>query len=411
MSLVLGVEILGEFKQLTAASKGAQSQLTGLNKKASAISSSINKAFGAIGIGLSFAMITRELTEAGKAAAEDAKSQALLAKQLENTTGATSSQIKAVEKVIGKLQLQASVADDELRPAYAKLIRSTKDTEEANRLLAIALDVSAGSGKSLDAVAQAMAKSVSGSDTALVKLLPSVKGMADPMAYLADQFKGAAEEAANTDPYQRMNIIFGEIQEQVGMALLPTLDKLSTWLSTPEGQEKLQGLVDLTTNLIGKFTTMLGFVIDNKEAFLLFAGAIGVVSVATQLLGVRATIASGQVVALGVAAKTALGTLGLVIAALETIKWLNESLAFTNANIAASGGSQGALNLSGQSGAKPSAGGSNMTFTAPKTATKAPVVVNNNIKISGTQSAQQIAKTLNTQLKASGSSTIIRGGR
>jgi len=408
MSLVLGVEILGEFKQLTAASKGAQSQLTGLNKKASAISSSINKAFGAIGLGLSFAMITRELTEAGKAAAEDAKSQALLAKQLENTTGATASQIKSVEKVIGKLQLQASVADDELRPAYAKLIRSTKDTEEANRLLAIALDVSAGSGKSLDAVAQAMAKSVSGSDTALVKLLPSVKGMADPMAYLADQFKGASEEAANTDPYQRMNIIFGEIQEQVGMALLPTLDKLSTWLATPEGQEKLQGLVDLTTNLIGKFTTMLGFVIDNKEAFLLFAGAVGVVSVATQLMGLRAAVAAGEVLALGVAAKTALGTLGLVIAALETIKWLSSNLDFSQANLNASGG---ALNLSGQSTASPSAGGSNMTFTAPKTATKAPVVVNNNIKITGTQSAAQISATLNKQLKASGSSTIIRGGR
>lgn len=410
MSLVLGVEILGEFKQLTAASKGAQSQLTGLNKKASAISSSINKAFGAIGIGLSFAMITRELTEAGKAAAEDAKSQALLAKQLENTTGATASQVKAVEKVIGKLQLQASVADDELRPAYAKLVRSTKDTEEANRLLAIALDVSAGSGKSLDAVAQAMAKSVSGSDTALVKLLPSVKGVADPMAYLADQFKGAAEEAANTDPYQRMNIIFGEMQEQIGMALLPSLDKLSTWLSTPEGQDKLQGLIDLTTGLIDNFGSMLGFVIDNKEAFLLFAGAVGVVSVATQLMGVRAAIAAGEVVALGVAAKAALGTLGLVIAALETIKWLNENIQFTSANIAASGGSSGALNLSGQSGAAPSAGGSNMTFTAPKTAAKT-TVVNNNIKISGTQSAQQIAKTLNTQLKASGSSTIIRGGR
>lgn len=407
MSLVLGVEILGEYKQLTAATKGAQSQLTGLNKKTAAISSSINKAFGAIGLGLSFAMITRELTEAGKAAAEDAKSQALLAKQLENTTGATSSQIKAVEKVIGKLQLQASVADDELRPAYAKLIRSTKDTEEANRLLAIALDVSAGSGKSLDAVAQAMAKSVSGSDTALVKLLPSVKGVADPMAYLADQFKGAAEEAANTDPYQRMNIIFGELQEQVGMALLPSLDKLSTWLATPEGQEKLQGLVTLTTGLIANFTNMLGVVIDNKEMFILFAGAIGVVSVATQLMGVRAAIAAGEVLTLGVAAKTALGTLGLIIAALETIKWLSASLDFSQANLNASGG---ALNLSGQSTASPSAGGSNMTFTAPKTAAKT-TVINNNIKISGTQSAQQISATLNKQLKASGSSTIIRGGR
>lgn len=378
MSLVLNVEILGEFKNLTAATKGAQTQLQQMNARASKVSAGITKAFAAIGVGFSLGVIKRELEEAGKAAAEDAKSQALLAKQLENTTGANAEQIKSVEAVIKKLQLQASVADDQLRPAYAKLVRSTKDTEEANKLLAIALDVSAGSGKSLDAVAQAMAKSVSGSDTALVKLLPSVKGVANPMEYLAQQFKGAASEAANTDPYQRMQIIFAEMQEQIGMALLPTLNQFSTWLATPEGQEKLQGIIDLTTNLIGNFTTLLGWVVDNKEAFLALLGVFGTLTVGLKVYNAVQALTTTGMGAMGVAAKGLLPALTLVITALETIKWLNSQLDFSQTNLGASGG---ALNFSGQSSAKPSAGGSNMTFTAPKASTaKAGTTVNVNVK-------------------------------
>lgn len=283
MSLVLQVDILGEFKNLTAATKGAQSDLQKMNARAAKVSASIKKAFAAIGVGFSLGIIKRELEEAGKAAAEDAKSQALLAKALENTTGANSDQIASVEKVISKLQLQASVADDQLRPAYAKLLRSTKDTEEANKLLAIALDVSAGSGKSLDAVAQAMAKSVSGSDTALVRLLPSVKGVTDPMAYLAEQFKGAAAEAANTDPYQRMQIIFGEMQEQIGVALLPLLNEFSTWLATPEGQAKLQEIVDGFKAIITQGAELVGWVIDNKDWLVPMVAAIGTVTAAWNL--------------------------------------------------------------------------------------------------------------------------------
>jgi len=53
MSLVLNVEILGEFKNLTAATKGAQSQLTQMNKRAASVSRAMIKAFGAIGVGFS----------------------------------------------------------------------------------------------------------------------------------------------------------------------------------------------------------------------------------------------------------------------------------------------------------------------------------------------------------------------
>jgi len=381
MSLVLNVEILGEFKNLTAATKGAQTQLQQMNKRASTVSRGITKAFAAIGIGFSLGVIKRELEEAARAAVEDSKSMNILALAMENVAGATKAQIAQAEKSINKMQFQAGVADDQLRPAFQKLFISTKDVTESNRLLAIALDASAATGKSLDAVTSAMAKSLAGSDTALVRLIPSIKGATDPMAELERTFAGAAAEAANTDPYQRMQVIFGEMQEQIGMALMPVLNEFSTWLATPEGQEKLQGLIDLVVALIGNFTTLLGWVIDNKEAFLILAGVVGTLTVGLKLYTLAANLGAGATTALGLAAKTALPALTLVIGALETIKWLNENLSFSSGNIAQSGGSEGALNFSGSSSGYSGAGGSNMTFTTPKkTTAKASTTVNVNVK-------------------------------
>jgi hypothetical protein len=406
MSLVLNVEILGEFKQLTAATKGAQNSLSALNKRTKAISNGMNKAFAAIGIGFSLSIVKRELEEAAKAAIEDSKSMNILALAMENTGKATKDQIAQAEKSINKMQFQAGVADDELRPAFQKLFIATKDVTESNRLLQIALDASAATGKGLDVVSQAMAKSLAGSDTALIKLIPSLKGAKDPIAELEKAFAGAASEAANTDPYQRMTVIFQDMQERIGMALLPVLDKFSKWLATPEGTAKLQGLIDLVVVLITKFTDMLGFVIQNKEAFILLAGVIGTTWAVLKVYSGWATVAAAETLALGVAAKTTLGTLGLVIAALEGIQALNSALGASTAAGQQTIGNQG-FNLN--SNASPSAGGSNMVISTPKATSKAPVTIVNNIK--ATQSAAQISATLNKQLKASGSTTIIRGGR
>jgi len=295
MSLVLNVEILGEFKDLTRATKGSENELTQLNKKINGFSNSAKAAFASIGVGLSFAFIARELKDATKAAVEDTQSQALLAKQLQNTTNATDDQIKSVEKQISKWQSMAAVADDEIRPAYASLVRSTKDTTEASKLMALALDVSAGTGKSLESVSLALGKAINGSETALIKLVPSIKNAKDPMGELEKQFAGAAEAAADTDPYARMQVIFGELQEQIGMALLPKLLEFSKWLATPEGTAKLQditdGIVDILTALVG----VVDWVQDNADWLGPLVVGIGAVTAAWQvsrlaILGVQAAI-------------------------------------------------------------------------------------------------------------------------
>ena len=295
MSLILNVEILGEFKKLTAATKGAGKDLNSLSGQATRISKGMNRAFAAIGIGLSFRALANEMEQATMAAIEDRKSQVLLANAMENTTGATADQIAAAEKAIGKLQLQAGVADDKLRPAYQKLFLATKDVTQANDLLSLALDVAAGTGKDLDVVSQAMAKSLAGSDTALLKLIPSLKGSKTPMDDLAKAFGGAAEKAANVDPYQRMKIVFDELQEQVGMALLPSLEKFAAWVASPEGQAKLQGFIDLVTGLAGKFEILASWAIDNADAITTWSGVIVVAGLAikglTTAMGIYNTVA------------------------------------------------------------------------------------------------------------------------
>jgi len=348
MSLVLNVEILGEFKKLTQATTGAQDSLSDMNKRAQSVSKSIGKAFAAIGIGLSFKMIANELQEASKAAIEDAKSQALLANALRNTVNATDDQIAATEEVIRQYQFSASVADDELRPAYQKLALATNDTTKANKLLGVALDVAAGTGKSLDVVTQDMSRSISGSDTALLRLIPSLKGSKQPMEDLAAAFAGAAEKAADTDPYKRMNIVFGELQEQVGMALLPTLEKFSSWVASPEGQEKLNAFVTLITGLAGKFDILAGFVVDNAETFITWSGVIVGVGIAFKTFTGIMTVYNGiatitaarnaAVAASNVAVGTTASTAAVGVRGLAASLGLISALAGTVALVLALGG-------------------------------------------------------------------------
>jgi hypothetical protein len=381
MSLVLGVEILGEYKNLTAATKGAQTQLSLLSNRADKISASMNKAFAAIGIGLSFRAIANELDDAAKAAIEDEKSMNLLALAMKNTSGATKEQIAQAEKSIQKMQYSAGVADDKLRPAYQKLFIATKDVTASNHLLQVALDASAATGKDLDAVSQAMAKSLAGSDTALIKLIPSLKGAKDPMAELEATFKGAAAEAANTDPYQRISVIFQDMQEQIGSALLPVLEKFSTWLATPEGQKKLQQIIDLAQGIITKFSELAKWVLDNKDWLVPMVAAIGGVTTAwnTAIKAVEAYQAiAGAIGAIGA------GTAGLL----------------TGGAVGAGIGGYQQGETAGQTAQI--YGQSPLLKNVVAKPTPAPVVVN----VKTTQSAQQIANAISRAQKSSGTSIV-----
>jgi len=175
------------------------------------------------------------LGDATKGAMEDAAAQAELARQLEYAAGATNSQIKAAEDWISAQGRLLGVTDDELRPALGALSRVTYDVETAQKAASLAMDISAATGKPLEAVTNALAKAYGGNTAALAKLDPSLRDMIkggasldDVMASLESTFSGAAETAANTAEggFKRLGVSLNETKESIGAALLPVLEKV-----------------------------------------------------------------------------------------------------------------------------------------------------------------------------------------
>lgn len=187
-----------------------------------------------------------------KAYVEDEKAARTLAVTLENVTKAKESQVAAVEDYITKTQFAAGVADDELRPAFARLIRSTQDIAKSQKILNVALDVSKGTGKSLDSVVAALGKSYDGSNASLSRLglgldatLLKEGEFSDIMKQLRHDFQGFAEADANTmeGKLARLNLRFNETKEQIGGILLQGLDPLMEWFQTAEGEEAIQNFM------------------------------------------------------------------------------------------------------------------------------------------------------------------------
>jgi len=187
-----------------------------------------------------------------KAAIEDEKAQRNLAKTLENVIGATKQQTEEVEKYITAQSLSLGVSDDKLRPAYARLIRSTKDTKEAQKGLNLAMDISSATGKDLDSVTSALGKAYDGNTASLGKLGLGIDtailktGDMDLITKtLGETFKGFAEQEANTleGRFQRISIAINEAKESIGAALLPIIEKFAKF-ATDSLVPALQGIVD-----------------------------------------------------------------------------------------------------------------------------------------------------------------------
>ena len=301
MSQNLVVNFIGENK-LSKTTAVAARDLRKFERTAKSVGNSVNKSLGALGLGLGLATLTNGLKNATKAASEDRKSQGLLAQALRNTVGATSSAIAGAESYIKKTQLQTAVLDDELRPALATAVRATGSLAGGQRVLDTALNVSAGTGKDLGTVTNALAKAYNGNTASLKKLLPSIKTGGDFMAQLDKQFAGAAKTAANLDPYKRLEVIFNDIQEQIGTALLPALEEFSAYLSSPEGQQNLQQIVGLFVQMGKAIVQVSKFIVDN-------------ISLVKAMVAVIITLKIGWMVTNGV---VALYTAGVISATTAT---------------------------------------------------------------------------------------------
>ena len=244
-----------------------------------------------------------------KAAIEDEQAQLRLAAALRTATGATEGQIRATEDFILQTSLATGVADDQLRPAMQRLAVSTKDTGEAQRLLALALDISKGRGLDLEQVANALGRAQDGNTASLGRLgLGLSKTELATLSFteiqqkLSDLYGGAA--ATNAETFQgkidRLKVGFDEAKESLGLALLPAVEQFITFLNDTgiptlnafiaglTGDKGLSaGLAETQRGAEG-FGKAIGSVVGIIQGFITFLReAIGlVVSLANELIRV-----------------------------------------------------------------------------------------------------------------------------
>ena len=158
-----------DFDELKRGVTGATNEVQSFGDKMGNFGKKAGAAFAVAGAAaLAYGAVL--LKQGVESAIADQAAQAKLATTLQNVTGVTDQQISAIEAQILQTSLLTGLTDDELRPSLDRLIRATKDSDAALKLQSVAIDVAAGSGKSLEAVTNAMAKAAEGNTAALGKL-------------------------------------------------------------------------------------------------------------------------------------------------------------------------------------------------------------------------------------------------
>jgi phage-related protein len=360
-SRTLKLSILGDVDNLNKSLKTAGKDVETFGDKMGKVGKMVGAAFVAAAAAAG-AYAIKIGVEGVKAAIADEKAQTQLALALENATGATQAQIAATEQSILQMSLATGVADDELRPALGRLVRSTGDITQAQDLLSTALDISTATGKPLETVANALGKAYDGNTASLGKLgiglsAAELKTMnfTQVQGKLSDLFGGAA--ARNADTYAgriaRMQVAFDEAKETIGFALLPILEKMINFINQNALPiiNAFSGAFSLNGNGLGGVITTLGNIIlntftpiingllkafnyikdaigDNLDTFKEFGGYI-----ATYLAPVIGTVLGG---ALQVAGKIAGGVIDVIAGVVKILNGLiSGAVAGINALISA----------------------------------------------------------------------------
>jgi hypothetical protein len=192
--------------------------------------------------------------QAVKAFAADEKAARSLALALANTGNAFAA--IEVEKFIGDLQRATGVLDDQLRPAFRTLLTATGNVKKSQDALALALDISAGTGKDLGAVSAALARGFTGQTTALSRLGAGLSkatlasGDLDLItAELTKKFSGQALAAAEgyAGSIAKLTVASENAKEIIGKDLLDAMQLIA-------GEEGIGG----AATSMERFATQIG---------------------------------------------------------------------------------------------------------------------------------------------------------
>lgn len=219
------IDIAAEF----TGKKGFKQAETATDK----MTKNVKKLAGALGLAFGGQQILAYGKAAIKAAAEDEKAQKQLALALKNV--GLGRDAASSEDYIQRLQSEFGILDDKLRPAYQTLAVATRDTNKAQQLLNLSLDISAATGKDLSSVTAALSRAFLGNNTALGKLGVGISKadlkagkFENIISQLETTFKGAATQSANTfqGSIDKLGVAAANASEIIGTGLIDALKGL-----------------------------------------------------------------------------------------------------------------------------------------------------------------------------------------
>jgi hypothetical protein len=250
-----------------------------------------------LGLALGTAAIIKFGKASVKAFAEDDNAARSLAKTLENVGLNTRYAGDEVNGYISRLEKQTGVLDDELRPAMDRLLRATGSVTESQKLLGLALDISAGTGKDLTAVSQGLQKAFLGNNASLGRLGVglskaelSSSSFVDIQTKLTTLFAGQAKDAADSfqGSLNKLTIASNNAKEAIGKGLVEALMILTGGGGSMNGAV---GVIDKISAGIADGVKNIAFMIKQFEALkplILIIGAALLVAFAPVVAAVAA---------------------------------------------------------------------------------------------------------------------------
>lgn len=200
------------------------------NKSVTNLERSVKKLAAAFGIGLSVQQVVAFGKASVKAFMDDEKSAKRLALSVKNL-GLAMSQ-PAIDQYIAGLEKSASIADDQLRPAFQLLLTTTGSLSKSQEILTTAIEASRGSGIELETVARDLGNAYVGNTKGLKKYaLGLTQAELKTMSFTKiqekfnKQFQGA--NAAYLGTYagklDTLNVASQNAQEIIGKGLVDAL--------------------------------------------------------------------------------------------------------------------------------------------------------------------------------------------
>jgi hypothetical protein len=232
-------------------------------KEAETATDKLGKSVKKLAGGLLLAFGAKQVLAFGKASVkafvEDDKAATALGQTLKNLNLAYGSNIGTVNGFINRLEMQTGVLDDELRPAMDRLLRATGDVTKSQELLGLALDIAAGTGKSVTQVSQSLQKAYLGQTQALGRLGVglsktelSTSSFEEIQIRLSELFAGQATAAADTyaGSLAKLTIAGNNAKETIGKGLVDALKTASNSTSTDELITKINNASEAMGNFI-----------------------------------------------------------------------------------------------------------------------------------------------------------------